>query len=277
MEKKSVFGAGLDSVSTWEDMASDYVDRVNHSSYHSARLVMVNSLIPRELYSRGKVVFDFGCGDGVLLLPFLDAGAEAFGCDPSEEMIGYARKRFAERGTKPDGLLLGGVEQLAAQKTASLDAVLAFNVLAYLTDAEETEFYAQLKRAVRPGGYFAVTHSNELFDLFTANRYTVEFLAKHFVDDPATASRLGSLFTNPDKPQSQDRYNVRENPLVYPNKLDRLGFKVVKTGYHNWHKAPPVLKEQVTYPSTASVPSSEQWKLMFTCSTYGVCAQRANS
>jgi len=274
MKKKEIFGDGIDSVKSWEEMANAYAARLQNP-YHRHRLGVIDALIPKSLYAKGQVIFDFGCGDGVLFYPFIEKGAKVMGCDPAREMIDLARKNLAEKGLDSSGIHLGGVNVLADLADSSCDAMLSFNVLAYLTDKEEAEFYTQVRRIVKPGGWLVVTHSNNLFDLFTANRMTVDFMTKYLVTDPAAAGRISTLFSHPDEPKDLPVYNIRENPLAYPSKLKRHGFDVTRTEFVNRHAAPPLLRSQDQYPDTLSVPEEDRWKLTFTCSTFGVCAQKA--
>ena len=101
----------------------------------------------------------------------------------------------------------GDVGCLRDVEPASLDGLLSFNVLAYLTHEEEQVFYEEAQRVVRPGGYLVVTHSNELFDLFSLNRYTVEFMRRHLVADPERSARLPELLTAADRPDNPTAYN----------------------------------------------------------------------
>ena len=87
------------------------------------------------------------------------------------------------------------------------------------------QFYAEATRIIRPGGYLVVTHSNSLFDLFTFNAYTVAFFRDQFDVDPS------ELLTHSDKPGRMS-FNIRENPLSYPSKLERHGFIVEQTEFY---------------------------------------------
>jgi hypothetical protein len=152
---------------------------------------------------------------------------------------------------------------------------VAANVLGYLTDAEEREFYEQASRMLAPDGYLVIAHSNELFDLFTFNKYTVSFCEEHFGVD------VRSLVSRPNEP-SRNSFNVRENPLAYTYKLAKLGFKVEQTEFMNFHEVPPLLMQVADfndldsrmYRDTLAFPESERWKLMFQCSMFGVRARR---
>jgi chemotaxis methyl-accepting protein methylase len=78
---------------------------------------------------------------------------------------------------------VGDVNYLKEIPSASLDGLLSFNVLAYLTDEEELTFYQEASRIVKPGGYLVVTHSNRLFDMFSLNQYTISFFKYHLIGD----------------------------------------------------------------------------------------------
>jgi len=268
---KNKYGVSLDSVKEWEKMAQAYSDKMKHP-YHRHRMSVIRALIPAELRAKNKVIFDFGCGDAALLEEFVKKGALVSGCDPSKEMVKFSRVRMASWGQDPERIILGSVAAMKKIKAASCDAVMSFNVLAYLTDEEEREFYRQARRILKSGGHLIVTHSNDLFDLYSCNRYTVDFLKTRLITDEKCKRKVGSLFTHPDAPEAHPLYNVRENPLAYPHKLSALGFDMVQAEYINWHAAPPLLKRQETYPDTLRVKASEKWKLMFSCSTFGARA-----
>src|SRR6266404_7597887 len=124
-------GRNLDSKEHWEGIAADYVGALDHR-YHQHRLAVIRALIPDELFVPDRHIFDFGCGDAVHFSTFLDAGAHIEGVDISENMIEQARKRLRDGRHDIDLARVGGVDALHAMPAASLDAILSFNVLAYL-------------------------------------------------------------------------------------------------------------------------------------------------
>jgi ubiquinone/menaquinone biosynthesis C-methylase UbiE len=285
MEK---LGRELDSKDHWEGIATDYV-RALDDRYHQHRLAVIRALIPDELFAPGRQIFDFGCGDAVLFSSLLDAGAHIEGVDFSESMIEQARRRLRDGHRDINLARVGGVDALHAVPAASLDAVLSFNVLAYLTQDEEKTFYQQSARILKTGGYLLVTHSNELFDMFSLNRYTLEFFQRHLASEPSYRSALKELLCKADVPEKAATYNVRENPLTYRYKLARYGFKETGQEFINLHRAPPLVLEstlirgvdsrrnsakghlfnQKEYPDTLRWPDEHRWKLMFVCSTFG--------
>ena len=195
-------------------------------------------------------------------------------------MIGAARERLA--GLGPDVLVLeqGGVGVMKKIADGSVDSVFALNVLAYLEPDEEEAFYRETHRVLRPGGQLIVTHSNELFDMFTFNRYTVDFFARNFAFGNETKT-IASLLTHPDKPDRQG-FSIRENPLNYSVKLLGYGFREEQQEFAILHELPFLLTPEInfddinkrTYPKTIGWPERDRWKLMFVCSIFGSRATR---
>ena len=265
-------GQGQDSVAYWEEQAQKYVNALV-DEYHQHRLEVISRLIPRELFASGKTIVDFGCGDAVHVVSFLESGASAFGVDVSAEMIATAKRHIRNAGFDPALVAQGSAGWLERFDDESVDALISFNVLAYLTDEEELTFYQHATRIIRPGGYLIVTHSNELFDLFSLNRYTAEFISKHLLGN-GSPDLVAGLLTASQLPEERTCYNVRENPLTYRHKLAGYGFDELQQEFANFHEAPPPVLKRAGYPRTLDWDERERWKLMFTCSTYGSISQK---
>lgn len=249
-------GKDISSTDYWQAQSADYAEALD-TRYHRHRLNVIGSLI--EPVPPGGTVLDFGCGDGVMLLGF--EGTRRIGIDPSCELLDRARQSV------PGATFVeGGVERLAETETGSVDLLLCLNVAAYFTDEEDARFYSEVSRTLKPGGALVITHSNELFDLFTLNAFTVDFFRRNFGTDPTP------LLTHSDQPDRLS-YNIRENPLCYRHKLSRYGLREDRQAFSNQHARPPLLEPFDTmskeYPDTLSVAQEQCWKLMFTCSTFG--------
>lgn len=96
--------------------------------------------------SRGRVL-EVGCGSGLLLAHFRDAGFEVEGVDLSAEDVAYARTRF--------GLAVqqGSVETLPIERDR-YDAVVLFNVLEHIL--EPAALLTRIHEVLRPGGFVAI-------------------------------------------------------------------------------------------------------------------------
>ena len=185
--------------------------------YHEHRIAVTKALLPDLT---GKRVVDFGCGEGVMIREAKAMGARnIIGIDLDEFMLGQAKSSGADR------LVRGSVPELA--KVDGADCLLAANVAHYFTDSEDQAFYQEARRLLPAGGALVVTHSNELFDLFTLNAFTAAFHERHFASD------VRSLLTNPDAP-SRLTFNIRENPLSYPDRMAALGFRIERMEFINF-------------------------------------------
>jgi ubiquinone/menaquinone biosynthesis C-methylase UbiE len=261
-------GVDIASKERWESIGERYSKALN-TGYHRHRLAVLRELMPNTTQS---TIVEFGCGEGAVMRMLRDMKAEfLIGIDQDELMLNAARDRGGA-----DTLLLGGVEQLAQVPNA--DCLVAANVLGYLTNDEEREFYAQAARLLRPGKHLVIAHSNELFDMFTFNKYTVAFFEKYF------GVSVTSLLSRPTEP-ARPSFNIRENPLTYAAKLKALGFEVQRMEFMNFHEVPPLMMgiadfndlDSRQYKDTLAVSEGERWKLMFQCSMFGVRARRVNS
>jgi ubiquinone/menaquinone biosynthesis C-methylase UbiE len=238
----------------WASRGIAYATEVQNA-YHEHRLSVVRSLIA-PFASDGKTVVDFGCGDGVMMADF--PTAEIIGIDVDPSLLGKARAQC------PHAIFhQGSVEALRNIQDASSELLIAINVLAYLTDEEDCTFYRHARRVLKPGGVMVITHSNELFDLFSLNAYTAEFFRNSFGVD------VSVMLTSADAPADPLTYNIRENPLNYRHKLARAGFIEERQAFINFHPRPPLLGAHDTYHDTLTCPPDDQWKLMFQCSTFG--------
>jgi SAM-dependent methyltransferase len=256
-------GKDIDAAERWRDVAASYANNID-GAYHAHRLSVIRALLPPL---SGKSVLDFGCGEGVLMAEALSPGgaAEVFGLDIDETMVALARRRVPEART-----MQGGVSHLA--DFGPVDCLIAANVLAYMTDAEEEQFYRSAARIMRPRAHLVVTHSNTLFDLSTFNAFTVDFCRREFGFDPSP------LITHPELDRAS--FNIRENPLAYRHKLARYGFVEERQEFINFHPSPRLLSgddpDDMSREkrNTLDWPEAERWKLMFQCSMFGSRAVR---
>jgi SAM-dependent methyltransferase len=215
-----------------------------------------------------------GCGEGIFADHLVRQGAAVDGFDINAEMIRVAEKRF-EGTDATTRFAVGGTERMRDYGDATFDCVFALNIVAYLSPDDDARFYVDAARVLRPGGTLVITHSNELFDLYTLNRYTVGFFKRHF-SPPGGERDVSGLLTHPDKPQ-RTTFSVRENPLSYRHKLARFGFVENRQEFAHFHEAPPLLTPERNpddinahqYRDTLDWPAEERWKLAFMCSMFG--------
>lgn len=94
---------------------------------------------------RNKVVYDLGCGGGLLSVPLLDEGAFVTGIDISAPSIDAARAAAGERGR-----FMVGDARAVPLPAASADIVLLADVIDHIPDYHRA--LAEAARLVRIGG-----------------------------------------------------------------------------------------------------------------------------
>lgn len=101
---------------------------------------------------RNAAVLDLGCGHGALLHFARAAGyTNLRGVDGSPEQVAAARRLGI------DGVEEGDLrDALAAQPDASLDVVVAFDVIEHFTRDELLPFVDEVRRVLKPGGRWII-------------------------------------------------------------------------------------------------------------------------
>jgi ubiquinone/menaquinone biosynthesis C-methylase UbiE len=255
----------------WSEQEDNYAIQVSEDPYHKLRTNFILRLFPESV----KVVVDFGCGEGFFseLMLRRRLAQEIIAIDPSPSLIKIAHQNKFLSEYANCKIRLGNAESLKEFEQSSADLIVALNVLAYMNNVEEDVFYQESNRILKPGGHLLVTHSNELFDLFTLNNLTVDFFKANFnvdIEKHLVLSELTPVQT----------YKIRENPLSYAIKLSNYGFRQEKMDFFHHHDDLPrdsrssgrnkVIEESESRESM----SPEYWREYFLSSTFGVLAQK---
>lgn len=116
---------------------------------------------------KSAAVLDLGCGHGALLHFAREAGyTNLRGVDGSPEQVAAAQRLGIE------GVAEGDLrEALAAQPDASLDVVIAFDVIEHFTRDELLPFVDEVCRVLRPGGRWIIHVPNGESPFFGSIRY----------------------------------------------------------------------------------------------------------
>jgi SAM-dependent methyltransferase len=173
-----------------KDYVQEYFDRNAHAWVEAAYAGDVRFPVGAErvrlaiegvapAMQEGSRLVDLGCGGGQLCVHAANLGWRAVGVDQAPGMIDEARAESV-------GL---DVEWVVASYDESglpggeFDAVTAMGLIEYLPD--DDGLFAEAARLLRPGGRFAVSCRNRLYNLQSVNEYTAE--------EPETARLLDEL------------------------------------------------------------------------------------
>ncbi len=95
-----------------------------------------------------RKVLEVGCGVGIDLAKFAEAGAEVTGIDISEMSVGLAHRNFELRGLKPD-IRVMDVERLEFGAD-TFDVVYGHGLLPYVDNVQQA--IDEVHRVLKPGG-----------------------------------------------------------------------------------------------------------------------------
>ena len=257
------------------------------------RLEIVKLILSK--LSAGTKILDAGCGTGEFLVHLAESGYEPTGCDVSSGMLTKARQKISEVSKKKAHLVETPLDDLRMFQSNSFDHIFCLGVLPYIPEENEAQCYSELHRVIKPNGYLVTAHQNEVFDMFTFNKYTLRFFERNIYplireisdkrDLGELKAQISSLITNPDKPtnvdpqkSARDTIFVKpENPITYPNKLRQYHFENRDFYYYHFHALPPILRnpdaDLLELSEKMEIHFSQRWQGMFMSSTFINVAQ----
>jgi SAM-dependent methyltransferase len=264
-------------------------------------------LVKRLLAEREvKRLLDAGCGPASMLRHLVGPGREVFGFDLTPEMVSEARRVLGGLGVPPDHVWSGSVavgsDFAVPSGKAEYDCVLCSGVMPHIPETLEIEVIENIHRALQPGGYAIVEARNELFAMFTLNRYSHELFFKQLlpVDDlrmraaderdglEAALVQLEGMFRTDlppirhgkgDEPGYDEVLSRSHNPLLLQQKFLAAGFRNAQLYYYHFHCLPPVVSGHVPRlfreVSLQMEDNPQDWRGLFMASAFFVVAQRA--
>ena len=243
--------------STWGKSYYDdyYSDKASYPPIHK-------DLIRKELKLSGaKTLLDAGCGPGSILRDLTDLEMELFGFDLTPEMIQECKKVMGGLGYSKKQFWEGSVTQLKDFRgppnvPAKFDAAICIGVLPHIPADQDDRVFTNLRTSVKKGGMVIIEARNELFSLFTLNRYSFEFfrdrlfqgsIPKQFDEELKKRFRmdLPSIRKGKkDEPGYDEVLSRTHNPFEVKVKLEKAGFENVQTLFYHFHAFPPMFEKE---------------------------------
>lgn len=213
----------------------------------------------------GKLL-DVGCGGGHVMEALRAQGWDPAGCDFSPRMVGFAQQRLAAVGWHDASIEQHPATDLSAYRNDEFDAVLCLGPIEYLNDDESLRAYSEMRRVLASGGILICAHINGLFDLFTMDGFTAEFLERVLGDaykmttgaqvelGHALRQRLGTAQSSGPSRSLRARVPTRsDNPLTINNALARCGFEMKDQRFYRFYSAPPSVQRALGKPETDAI------------------------
>lgn len=259
------------------------------------------------LEAKVKSLLDAGCGPASFLRELTSEGIELHGFDLTPDMVVEARRVLGAFGIPSDHVWEGSVldpasfKPTGARKAKLFDAAICVGVFPHIPEDTDTAAIKNLRDAVKKGGLVVVEARNQLFSLFTLNRYSYQFFIDELVRAKSLQKRAGSqaakLALSLHSLQQQflmDQPPVRKgkegdpgydevlsrthNPLVLRQQFADAGFKEVRLWFYHYHCLPPMLQRYVPElfrAESLAMEDPEDWRGHFMASAFLIVGRRS--
>jgi 2-polyprenyl-3-methyl-5-hydroxy-6-metoxy-1,4-benzoquinol methylase len=291
-ERASVEAQVQDCYSTW---AKTYFDDYYKSAgaYPPVHVDIVRNLLKA---CGAKTLLDAGCGPASMLRRLADLDLELHGFDLTAEMVEEARRVMAEWRVPPERLWQGSVAEARdfRRPARGYDAAICFGVFPHVPKALDTTAIANLHASLAPGGMAAIEARNELFALFTLNRYTRDLFLRRLVDvdslpqaerdalAPALAELEKLLRTDlpPVRPGYDEVLSRTHNPFELRAQMEQAGFRDVRLHFYHYHALPPMLEARAPEwfrKRSLALEDPSDWRGHFMASAFIVSGEKARA
>jgi 2-polyprenyl-3-methyl-5-hydroxy-6-metoxy-1,4-benzoquinol methylase len=216
---------------------------------NNKRLEIALSILEK---AKPKNVLDVGCGTGDPMIAMMKAGHDVQGFDFAEEMVAQARATVAKAGFEENRVSRNNMEAPSGFEAESFEAITALGALYYAQNFSET--VSAVSNLLQPGGHLVFSLRNDLFSLFSMNKYSAEFISRKLVDpntipnmfkddfgcDLEKMYEVGEVERIFDTVDDENIHSVYHNPLtVQEEVLDPVGLKLRGIYYYHFHIMPP--------------------------------------
>jgi SAM-dependent methyltransferase len=265
-------------------------------------------ILKKVLKESGAVkVLDAGCGPASFLRELIGAGMELYGFDLTPEMVAEARRVYAANGLPPERIWEGSVLDPASfhvpgsRKKILFDAAVCSGVLPHIPEEADVTVLENLRGAVRRGGLVIAEARNQLFSLFTLNRYSYHFFMEHLINKgglkekanellPAVQGSLDAMAQHfrmdlppvrkgkADEPGYDEVLSRTHNPLVLREQFLRLGFRDVRLLFYHYHCLPPMFEShmpELFRKESLAMEDPTDWRGYFMASAFIIEGKKA--
>ncbi len=272
--KDSTRDTAQDSVkrcySTWGER---YYDEYYHSE---TAYPPVHTGIMRDMIQAAgpRTVLDAGCGPASMLRDLVDLPAEFYGFDLTPEMVQVAHEVLGKSGLPADRVWQGSVLDPLAYRHAgsdrsTFDFALCFGVLPHIPAGDDATVLHNLTAAINPGGRIAIEARNQLFALFTLNRYSRDFFRQTLIDEAGLRAKasgdetaaLNAAFEEinrhfradlppirkgyEDEPGYDEVLSRTHNPFELAAQARAAGLVDVEVLFYHFHALPPMVEAEM--------------------------------
>ena len=247
-----------------------------------------------------RTLLDCGCGEGSPMLKLREAGVDVRGFDFVKDMVEKAGRILDDDGRSPS-VWQGDITDPAdfhpegIDVPESYDVCMANGVFPHIED--ELTALKNMASVTKPGGRVLVEFRNELFSLFTLNRYTHQMFVerllatgdakrrhpRHQRELEALESDIGKFFRldmppvrsgTPEAPGYDAVLSQFHNPFELDGLFGEAGLRIDRKHFYHFHGLPPMF--EADYPELFRTLSLEMehdpgdWRGHFMASAFVV-------
>lgn len=211
---------------------------------------------------RPSSVLDVGCGGGQTVLDALAMGSSAIGIEPIKSLVDHGQEKLTQAGFSRELITQGDASDISNYDDDSFDLVAMLSVIPHIPMKDWPSLHSEIARVLKPGGYCVIAYRNELFDLYTVNRFTHDFFMKNFFGSSFYSTELQNELsvelesfipfnkvppanhTESSDKRFGDLERPKSNPLIQAEYLKKYGLDLEKNYFCNIH---PVLPNSLLF------------------------------
>jgi SAM-dependent methyltransferase len=287
--------------STWADSYyREYYESA--AAYPPVHQALVRRLLDE---SGSKSVLDAGCGPASMLRNLVTPGRQLFGFDLTPAMVDEARRVMRPLGVPDPHIWQGSVTDPEAfhppQETRrGFDATICIGVLPHVPESLDRVVIDHMRDATVRGGLVAIEARNQLFALFTLNRYSHEFFLRDLIRADALRESAGEARGDVDialdalkqrfltelpprrtgnagEPGYDEVLSRVHNPLVLRELFATAGFSDVRLSFYHYHCLPPMFEAalpEVFRRQSLAMEDPADWRGYFMASAFLITGRR---
>ena len=154
--------AGDKHKTSWGKEANWYDNYLNDDDSYQKQVIMPN-LLRIVSPKKGMKILDLACGQGIFSEMIIDAGANVLSADISEELIGIAKKRLANKISAKDSFMVARAGHLLDAGVAQGSCDSAICVLAAQNIKEFDLAIKEVSKIIKSGGKFTIVLNHPCF------------------------------------------------------------------------------------------------------------------
>lgn len=280
--------------SSWsESYYQDYYK--SESAYPAVHVKIVHDELKK---ADAHNVIDAGCGPASVLRELKGLDIERYGFDLTPEMVKEARRVLSIQGLSENRIWEGNVLDIEAYRCAvngTYDAAICFGVLPHIPENKDKTVLNHLAASVRPGGRVLVEARNQLFALFTLNRYSRDFFCNVLINEQSlrkaggiyAQEALDTVFAEIDQRFRLDLPPIRKgktgepgydeilsrthNPFELTALATEAGFADVEVLFYHYHCLPPMVEPllpELFRKQSIAIENTRDWRGYFMASAF---------